>query len=224
MSRVIKKEVLSLMKENGGFRNEGFRLHDGFTTEYEIKDVIAASTRNAKKGEKNTYRVNCKSDKGSHSIHGFLMSNALLVPKDIKLKTTNTVKKGVKSIYYYEDIQDVITSSKYVNTVFDDKVDFEFPEKFEIIGAVVSKDSEGDHPYVPLNRYPFYNVFLRHHKISDTTATYVDKDTINMYINETGPRRPVLPTDFKFELPNHEEAVWKVTNWNPTLLIRAFDE
>lgn len=223
-TKTLPGAVIGAMSKTGAFRTAGYRLHKDFAGDYTIDNVIPFANRQSDKGDDNAYRVQCNSESGNHSLNGFLMSNAYLVPKSEKIDA-KSIKDGVDNVFYWDDVQDVIRNSRYLNTEMEDDNDFTFPEKFKIIGAVVSKDTKGDHPYVPLRRYPFYTTILRHHKEkADRDATYVDRDTIDIYINSEGDDRPNLPKGYKFKMVDHDKAVWKMENWNPTLLIEDWTE
>ena len=222
MTKTVSSAVLTAMKDNNQFRSQGYSLHKDFTGEHQVIDVREYKTRNAgEDDDANAFRVNCKSASGNHSINGFMFMNAYILPKSEELKDIKPVKDGVKDVYFYDEMQEALRSAKYVNSLHEDG-SFDLPEKFEIIGAVVSKDARGDHPYIPLRRYPMYSVILRHHQKIDPEATYVDRDTIDMYLAADEIQN--LPKGFKFELPKHETKAWEMGMWNPTLIIRDWED
>lgn len=223
MAKEVNKAIIAAMQANNQFRTQGYNLHKNFAGEYTITDVKEYKTRNAEDDDPNAFRVHCKSPSGNHAINGFIFMNAYIVPKDSKIEAADTVKEGVKHIHFYDGdkVQEALRDAKYVNTLYKDE-NFKLPEKFEILGALVSKDARGDHPYIPLRRYPMYSVILRHHQKSDPEAYYVDRDTIDMYIDTKAITS--LGKDFKFKLPDHDKKVWDMSLWNPTLIIRDWED
>jgi len=208
--------VLSAMRSRRMFRTDGFTLHAGFVGEYKPTKVEATAS---KVGEsEDNFRLHCTSATGAHSLPGFMVSNAFIVPKEVVMPT-EFIKVDRPHAWYFEQVSEVIRQSTRLHQQFGDN-EFAFPEKFEVLGAYVQKDSAGEHPYIPLKRYPFYSTILSHHKKLHPDATFVDRDTIAMYLAEKGEARPAVPADYKLQLRNHGTEVWEYRNWNPTLFIR----
>jgi hypothetical protein len=216
MSRKLDGSLVASMREAGQFRTEGFRLHADFVGEYSIDAIVPYITRN----KQESYRMDCKSKSGVHSISGFMVNNCYVLPKNVELKA-ETVSSSDAGVFYYDGIEGEIRQCVRMNHYMEDSKDFEFPEKLEILGAVVSKDQSGKHPYVPLSRYPMHSLLLKHHQKLFPEATFVTRDEIEAYIKAEGDARPNgLPKGFKFELPNHEKSCMESKNWTPTLIVR----
>lgn len=220
---VIKQAVIKAMKDDNKFREQGFSLHPKFIGKYTNFQVVYQ-----KQGDKaerdNNFRLRCKSASGQHSLSGFMFSNALVVPKDTEFPKEG-VKEGVVGVCYFDQASEVTRNAERMHQLMDDDKDFKLPESFTVLGACVGKDSVKDHPYIPISRYPRYHALLNHHKKLNPTAEYINRDDIEYYLGLEGDARPKgIPDGFKFELRNHEEAVWEMHHWMPTLVIQDWRE
>lgn len=217
-NNVVKLTVIKLMKTEGKFREQGFSLHEKFAGIYKDFQVLLTKTGGSKPD--NNFRVRCKSDAGNHSLAGYMVGNALVVPSGTVLPN-ETVKDNVKNVYFFDEAEDVVRSATKMHQIMDEGKDFEFPAEFEVLGACIGKDSVGDHPYIPLSRYPRYGALLNHHKKAEPGAIYITRDSIDYYLTLEGDDRPKgIPEGHQFKLHNHEEAVWEMSNWMPTLIIK----
>ncbi len=215
---IVSAEILGSMRDKKQFRIAGYRLHKGFAGQYKSTGVVPTEYGTDKD---QSFRLSCTSDSGNHSISGFHMVNAYVVPKKVEMPDKG-VKEGIGNIYYFDQLQDVLMQSQRLHVLTKTDTDFTLPVKFEILGAAVGKDAEGDHPYIPLSRYPFYKVLLAHHQKSSPDSTYIDRDTINYLLGLEGEERPAIPEGYEFKLINHDEAIWRMANWSPTLIIRQW--
>jgi hypothetical protein len=128
------------------------------------------------------------------------------------------VKEGdeYNNVVFFDQAEEMLRKGFRVNTLMEDTEDFRLPEKFHVIGAMVSREKGTDHPYIPLTRYPFYRTILAHHQKKVPGALYLTRDEIDGYLHsENGVDG--LPKNYKFQLP--DEEIWNVRNWNPTLII-----
>lgn len=217
-SKVVSGSVLSTQKESNYFSDPYFSLREGFTEKIKILDVEALT----KRGEDTPYahRVIVKGAKGTFGLHAGLLAKAILIKDTKSLKDVVTVKDGIKSIWYADDVQALGTpfSELYERDADGGYKDFTYPDEMEIVGAYVfPAHGDEDHPQVGLRNYPLYSVIKRHHaKITDDYITF---DEIEAYCNANGDARPEgLPAGFKFELP--EGAKWQMNLWNFRLIIK----
>jgi len=215
-SRIVKSAIIESMSKNNQFRTDGFSLRKGFTGDYQIQGIQDYTTR---KGVE-SFRMNCTAPNGMAQIAGYFVVNALLLPKEVELSKIEPVRSDRVGVYYHRNFKDAFGSMPRIHSLLMEG-DFEFPDTIEVIGALVAKDSKEEHPYVPLSRYPFYNLLLSHHQTLTPGATFITRDEIEGYVNGKGKDRPVgLPTKYEFKLANHEESVWEMDKWSPTLLVR----
>lgn len=213
---VIKGKVIEAMRADRKFREQGYSLHPNFAGKYDNFQVVYAKDKDSKE---NNFRLRCKSASGAHSIAGYMIGNALLVPKDTTLPEEG-VNKDTKGVWYFDQIADAARSAISLHQLMDDHDGLELPEEFTILGAAVGKDSVEDHPYIPLSRYPRYQVFLNHHKKLHPDATFITRDDIEDYIKAEGADRPKgISDDYELKLRHHDKAVWDMSMWMPTLLI-----
>jgi len=214
----LSKSVINVMSAENKFRESGFSLHEGFAGKYGSFTVIHKTYGESK--TENNFRLRCKSDSGSHSLAGYMVANTLIVPKGTDMPE-QLVKEDAPNVHYFSDAGDVTRLAVPMYTKFEaSEDDFEFPESFKVLGACVGKDTVGDHPYIPLSRYPKYKTFLAHHEKVTNGDTFLTRDDIDSYLKLKGEDRPVgIPEGFKFELRNHKTAVMEMGNWMPTLII-----
>jgi hypothetical protein len=212
----LAASVIQAMKDRKMLRTDGFSLHAGFTGSYQVNRVEATASKS--EGSDDNFRLHTSSSTGSHSLPGFMIVNAFIVPKNVAMPT-EFVKSDRPNCFFYEQSSDLIRQCTRMHQAFGQD-GFDFPDSLEIVGAMVQKDSSGEHPYVPLRRYPFYSTLLSFHKTKVADATYIDRETISMYLADQSAGRVNVPKDFQFKLRNHAIEVWEYRNWNPTLFIR----
>ena len=214
-TRKIAGSILDTQKENNYFSDPYFQLAEGFTGKYNVLYVEELT----KRGEDTPYahRVIVKSPKGTMGLHAGLLSRAIIV-NDAELDGIDSVKDGVKDVFYAEDTQHLGESfSNVYERAGDGMSDFEYPEHLEILGAYVYKDRDEERPQVGLRHYPLYSIIKRHHNA--LTKDYITRDEIDNYINASGNDRPAgLPAGYKFELLEADK--WNMRNWNFRLIIK----
>jgi hypothetical protein len=217
--------LVKTMRKNGLLRTEGFGLFDGFIGEYEIRNIRPFKSRSASDDDDvDNFAVDVKTPiGGSASISGFQISNARLLKGDFDGKTINEDAKG---IYFQDEVSDKLQDSVLFNSQYDDDEGFNFPNKLEVVGAVVIKDEDSGKPAIPLRRYKHYSQVLRHHrKVTQEPNAFLTRDDFKSYLKMSGDNRPVgLPEDYKKpELANSVKAD-DMSNWTFTLLVKDTNE
>lgn len=213
---VIKGKVIEAMRADRKFREQGYSLHKDFAGKYDNFQVVYAKNSDNKE---NNFRLRCKSPSGAHSIAGYMIGNALLVPKDTTLPKEG-VSKDISGVWYFDQVAEATRTGQSLHQLMDDKDGLELPDSFTVLGAAVGKDTAEDHPYIPLSRYPRYQALLTHHKKVNPDATYITRDEIEDYIKLEGEERPKgIPSDYELKLRNHDKAIWDMSMWMPTLII-----
>lgn len=220
-NRKVDSVVLEKQREEGQFNEARFALRAGFAGEYEVVEVSDLKRRG--EDEAYSHQIITRSKLGSSALHGSMVAKAILVKDASELSKLKTVKDGVKNVWYVEDVVPMMGKLFHHVFEFDAKgraLDFEYPEKMEILGAYVFRSKEGDHPQVAMNKYPMMSLLVKHHK--ERSESYLTWDDARRYVAATGKDRPVgLPDDYKLELPS-DDAAWDMGNWTYRLIIKDF--
>ena len=214
MGHMIDFGTVSSMGDGNKFRTDSFRLFEGFDGTYTVKGIRYHKDRQGKP----TFRVEM-AGKTHISLNGVMVGNAYLL-KSEDIQDLQTVKKGISSISYFDDAKAILNGAARVHQSIEQGKGLALPDEITILGAFVSKDVKGTHPYIPLSRYPLYSLLLRHHQKFIPTADYISRDEIDAYLGSTDSRPAGIPENYKFQLPNHAKAVWDMANWTPTLIFK----
>ena len=218
--RTLSGLVIAAMRAAGWLRNDGYRLKDGFNKILTINEVKESKTRGAK--EMNNFRIMGTTEDGPVSLPGSIIANARLV-------ADTNIEAGavVEGVWYREAIADVMQGSQVFNEAKGmDEDDFEFPEKLQIVGAVVDEDPDVEgSPRFPLRSFKYYNQVLRHHrKITGEDDAFMTRDEFKGYIEAETDRPKGVPESYKeLELL---DSIKKndMRNWQFTLLLADVTE
>ena len=216
-TRILSAVIIAAMRDAGWLRNDGYRLKEGFNKVLTIEDVKESKTRGAK--ENNNFRIIGETEDGPVTIPGGILANARLLPADTVIEDDG-VKPGV---WYRDELEGVLVSSQVFNEAKGmDGGDFEFPEKIEIVGAMVDEDPDvKDSPRFPLRSFKHYNTVLRHHRklVGDDTA-FMTRDEFKAYIEASEDRPKGVPESYtELELVDSIDKD-DMRNWQFTLLIK----
>jgi len=221
--RFLSGAVIAAMMQAGWLRSGGFRLFDGFNKELEIAQVKETKTRDAESN--NNFRILGKIGDKSVSIPGSILANALLVPDEMATKLKDKTDKFYKDksgVFNADDVVEFTAGAPVWNEAqgMNDQ-GYEFPEKVEIVGAIVNEDPDIDEsPRMPLRNFKYYNTVRRFHlqETGDDEA-FLTRDEFKEYITRTDNRPPGVPAEYtKLELL---ESIDKddMRNWSFTLVV-----
>lgn len=220
-SKSLELKVVEEMRKDGKIREAGFSLHKDFTGDYGDFNVVVQKTTDENKiTRENNFRLRCKSESGNHSLAGFMVVNALVVPKKQDLPKEHV--KDAPGVFFFHDADEVSRNAIKFSVIMEetDGKAFDFPDKFKVIAALVGKDSAEDHPYIPLSRYPGYGLFQAHKAKINPEQPWVTREDIEYFMTLEGSDRPRgISKDYEFKLRNHDTAVWDMKMWMPTLVI-----
>jgi hypothetical protein len=216
MSKSLAASVITTMRANGLLRTDGFSLREGFVGEYTVDKVTPFKAREKSESDDN-FRVECTTSKGKANLSGFQVANARVFPS-ADLKAAQIAK--APGVYTAESLKEEIASSILFNSKFEADVEFPFPAKLKVIGAMVNTDESGA-PLIPLRRYKHYNAVLKHHQkeVNDATA-FMTREEFAGYLKVQGEKRPAgVPADYVKPALSGNLKADDMSLWSFTLLL-----
>jgi len=163
MTRELNSNVITLMRDKGWLRTEGFALRVGFAGVFEVKNVREyKSVNDNTAGKIDNFTLECKAPNGLANLSGYQISNARIIDMS---KIDKEPVEGKPDIFYRDEIQDIIANSVPFHTKFEDDETFAFEETLYVVGAMVTRDEETKKPLIPLRRYKYYNQIVNHHRL-----------------------------------------------------------
>jgi len=199
----VSATVMGNLEKRNVLRQDGFRLFDGFTGEYETKSYVPRKMNGADDANAFTITAQHSDKKKNLVLPDYIFLNARVV-KD----STSFVKMaGHEGIGFYEDNQALIAASQLLNAEADrnetgDLDEFNIPDKFKIVGALTRKiDVDGKvEPAIPLRLYKGYNAVLSYHrnqlkeqKDPNWQTAFITRDDFMGYLKRNSDKDITIP-------------------------------
>jgi hypothetical protein len=203
------------MRDKNKLYTTPYRLHDGFNTELTIKEIIPM--RSPDSTEDDSFRLKGVTDKGNVTFYDSMIVNAFVIgTTEIK---PEPISEGV---WMRDAIQDVLqTAQLFHESQGMNEENYTFPEKLQIVGAVVDPDPDLEgHPKVPLRAFKYYNKVLKHHRtlLGDKYA-FLTRDEFKEYISSEATERPAGVPESYTELALVDSYdLNEPRNWSFTLM------